>query len=156
MKAPDPQALAVWNQLVQSHEGFAIASTDFLTGSIDRVAVIRYALNGHGKSTAMYMLRSLKQSERMELFDDLIFHASYSHGGIGAIREAILTMPHDWVMARIEGTSEPILANATYDEYRRLLELYSLLDPALTRRLAERAIAQPDPDIKEAGYDFLT
>jgi hypothetical protein len=41
------------------------------------------------------------------------------------------------------------------EEYRPLLELYSLFDRDLTVRLARRAAAHDDTDIKEAGEDFL-
>ena len=151
----NPQDLAIWNRLVHSHEAFALASTDFLTGDIDRVAVIRSALQGRGKQTAFYMLRFLNQSDLQGLFEDLVFHASYAHGALISVRDGILALPREWVLARIEVIAEPLLASGTYDEYRRLLELYALLDPMLTQRLAERAIQHPDLDVQEAGYDFL-
>jgi len=156
MELPNAQDLAIWNRLVQSHEAFALASAEFLMGQVDRVAVLRGALRGPGKHTAIYMLRSLKQSELKELFADLVFHASYAHGAIGAVRDAILSLPRDWVLSRIEDVAESLLTEGTYDEYRRLLELYVLLDPTLARRLAERAAQHSDADIQEAGQDFLT
>lgn len=155
MESPNDFAFTAWSRLVQSHKAFSDASREFLTGSFDRVTLIRNALGGHDKHTAIYVLKSLKQSELQELFDVLVFHASYSHGAIGSIRNAILSLPRDWVLTRIDEVAEPLLADGTYDEYRRLLELYALLDPALTRRLAERAARNPDPDIREAGEDFL-
>lgn len=147
--------LAIWNRLVQSHEAFAFASVEFLTGPVDRVTVLRGALRGHGKHTATWMLRSLRQSELQELFDDLVFQASYAHGEIKAVRDVILSLPREWVISNIESVAEPLLADGTYDEYRRLLELFALLDPLLTKRLAERAAQHSDPDIQEVGHDFL-
>jgi hypothetical protein len=41
------------------------------------------------------------------------------------------------------------------EEYRRLLELYLLLDEELTRKLAQRALANSDPEVIEAGQDFI-
>lgn len=146
--------LAIWARLVKSHEAFALASMEFLEETADRITVLRGALRGHGKHTAIWMLRSLQQSELQDLFDDLVVQASYAHGAIGAIRDAILSLPREWVISNIEGVAEPLLVDGTYDEYRRLLELYALLDPALTKRLAERAIQHSDPDIQEAGRDF--
>lgn len=154
---PNNQDLAVWNRLVQTHQDFARVSTEFLTGNIDRVALIRYAMHsGHGKHTAIFMLQSLRQTELQDLFGELVTHASAAHGAIGAIREAILSLPREWVLARVEAVAEPLLVDGTYDEYRRLLELYELLDPALRQDLAMRAVQHPDPDIQEAGQDFLT
>jgi hypothetical protein len=150
------QDVAVWNRLVQSHKAFAFATTEFLTGNVDRVAVLRVALRGYDKNTAIYMLKSLRQSELQEIFTDLVFHASYAHGAIEAVRDAILSLPRNWVVSRIEEVAEPLIADGTYDEYRRLLELYTLLDPELTQRLAEQAVRHADPDIQEAGNDFLS
>ncbi len=153
---PTTQDLAVWNRLVQTHEDFAQASTEFLAGNSDRVALIRYALSsGHGKHTAIYTLRSLKDTDLQALFSELVSLASSAHGALEAIREAILSLPREWVLARVEAVAEPLLADGTYDEYRRLLELYELLDPVLTHKLAARAVQHPDPDIQEAGQDFL-
>lgn len=153
---PLTQDMVVWNRLVHTHQDFALASTEFLTGNINRVALIQYALSsGHGKYTAIYMLRSLKESDLQALFSELVFYASSAHGALGAIREAIMLLPREWILARVEAVAEPLLVDGTYDEYRRLLELYELLDPALVHKLAMRAIQHPDPDIQEAGQDFL-
>ncbi len=70
-------------------------------------------------------------------------------------RDAILSLPSDWVLARIEQVSEPYLLTGTHEEYRRFLELYQELDHPLTLALAQRAASHPDPDIREAGEDFL-
>jgi hypothetical protein len=147
--------LVLWSRLVQYHEAFALASMESLDGKVDRVAVIRQALQSPSKQTAVYLLRSLRQSELQELFDDLVFQASYSHGSIQAIRDAILSLPRDWVVLRIEDVVEPLILDGTDDEYRRILELYAALDPTLVRRLAQRAANRPDPDIREVGEDFL-
>ena len=49
----------------------------------------------------------------------------------------------------------PYLINGDMEEYRRYLELYLLLDEELTRKLAHRALAHSDPDVIEAGQDFI-
>ena len=50
---------------------------------------------------------------------------------------------------------EPYLCTGSYDEYRRFLELYRALDRELAWKLARRAAAHGDEDIREAGEDFL-
>jgi hypothetical protein len=47
------------------------------------------------------------------------------------------------------------LRAGAHEEYRRLLELYFLLDRDLTQALATRASHHSDPDTREAGEDFL-
>lgn len=64
-------------------------------------------------------------------------------------------MSREWVLFNIEQTAEPLLAEGTYDEYRRLLELYLELDPKLTLKLAQRAKKHGDNDVREAGIDFI-
>ncbi|MDX1945770.1 MAG: hypothetical protein SFU86_10270 [Pirellulaceae bacterium] len=96
----------------------------------------------------------------MELFPDLVHLASWQHGLIQSARDAIRRLPRAWVLARIEAEAEPLLAGsseqAQFEEYRRLLELYEQLgDSALIRRLAERAAAHHDEDVREAGQDTL-
>lgn len=148
--------ITVWRRLVDSHKAFALALRDFLSGDIDRVALMRNALRGEGRLTAIYVLSHLTVSELQQLFSELVFLASFSHGPIQAVRNAILSLPREWVIVHIEETAEPFLLSGTYDEYRRLLELFIDLDRDLALRLAHRAAAHPDHDIKEAGEDFLS
>jgi hypothetical protein len=47
-----------------------------------------------------------------------------------------------------------LLENGTYEEYRRLLELYIDIDLSVGQRLVKRALEHEDPDIREAGEDM--
>ena len=78
-------------------------------------------------------------------------HHKYVH----IYRKFILALPRDWVLERVEAIAEPYLINGDMEEYRRYLELYLLLDEELTRKLAQRALAHSDPDVIEAGQDFI-
>lgn len=147
--------IAVWEHLVATYEAFALALRDFLVEDVDRVSLIKNALRSSDKNTAVYMLQYLRPSELQSLFDDLVFFSSFAHGSVEMVREAIVSLPREWVLANIEKAAEPFLSDGTYDEYRRLLELYVKLDHNLALKLAQRAAAQADEDIKEAGEDFL-
>lgn len=129
----------------------------FSPPEIDRVASIRRGLRAGGleRATAMQVFSYLRPDEQLQLFPDLIFLASSAHGSIGVVRDAILTLHREYLQANLEQAAEPYLNAGTYDEYRRFLELYSLIDRDATHRLAERAAAHSDPDIREAGDDFL-
>lgn len=70
-------------------------------------------------------------------------------------RKGILAIPKEWVLHHIEQLAEPLLQLEDDWEYRRLLEVYELLDDSLKRRLAVRAKNHSNPDIREAGEDFL-
>ena len=145
----------VWQRLVNSHKEFALALQAFLRGDVNRVLLMRQELVGKDNATAYYFLPYLHQDEVIQLFDMLVPLASTGHSNIKQVRDAILSLPHDWVLHNIEPLAEPLLADGTDDEYRRFLELYSELDKDLALKLAQRAVEHTDPHIKEAGEDFI-
>jgi hypothetical protein len=157
---PSPSASDLWDYVVEQHitgsaDDFAKAANLFLANGMDRIPILKKALRGNERATAIVLLARLSLSELQQLFDELIFLASFSHGRIQAIRDAILSLPGQWVLDHIEANMEPLLVNGTYAEYRQLLELYVLIDRSAAKKLALRAIAHPDRDVKEAGEDFL-
>ena len=145
----------LWRDLVEKDSAFAAASYAFMTGAKNRAAMVREGLLGRDRHTALLVARCLTVEEKKELFPALVFLASFGHGSIQAVRDLILSLPRDWVIERIEREVEPLLQKGDYEEYRRFLELYELLDADMTQRLARRAAANPDPDIREAGEDYL-
>jgi hypothetical protein len=146
---------SVWDRLSTSYMMYAQALKDFFSGDVDHIRLMKIALMGKDRIIAIHLLQYLSQSEHLQLFDELVYLSSFSHGSIEAVRQVILAMPRDWVLENIEQTTEPLLKNGTYDEYRRLLELYLELDPEITLKLAQRAIKHEDPDIREVGVDFI-
>jgi hypothetical protein len=97
---------------------------------------------------------SVSEEEVRALFSDLVNVASVGHSNIEPARFVILSLSREWVIANIEAAAEPLLREGGEEEYRRLLELYNLLDGRLAARLAARARASDDPAIREAGVDF--
>lgn len=91
----------------------------------------------------------------MNLFDDLLFLASFTHGGLPAVRIAIKSLPREWILEHIENGAEGYLKNDDYEQYRRFLELFSEIDESITRTLAIRASKSQEFDIREAGEDYL-
>jgi hypothetical protein len=91
----------------------------------------------------------------MDLLDSFVAVASWGTGQVQYARELISSLPREWVLERIERTAEAHLRGGTEWEYRRILELNSELDPNLTIRLARRAAAHSDAEIREAGEAFL-
>ena len=146
---------ALWDRLVESRGAYAIASRDFLART-DRIEKLRESLRGKDRFAALSVARSLSDGEKQQLFPEWVYLASWGHGAIQSVRDLILALPREWVIANIHSEAEPYLANGTYEEYRRFLELYQLLDPGLTTNLAARALSHSDPDGREAGRDFST
>jgi hypothetical protein len=81
--------------------------------------------------------------------------SSYAHGLTGAAIEIIKSLPRTWVLENIQPQAERVLNEGTYEQYRMILRVYSELSPDLTRQLALRAMQSTDPDVREAGEDFL-
>jgi hypothetical protein len=155
MNQPSATDADLWRNLVEKELAYCVASRAFLAQSKDRAAVVRDALRSRDRNTALGVVKSLRDEEKKELFGALVFLASSAHGSIDFVRDLILSMPRDWVLNNIEREAEPLLQEGTYDEYRRFLELYELLDAGMTQRLARRATTHPDPDVREAGEDYL-
>ena len=149
------QEKSIWENLVRTYLEFAQASSDFRNGSINRVKIIKEGLQSKNRHTAIYFLKYLTQDEMQEVFSELVYLASFGHGAIVAIRDAILSLPRDWVLSRIETVAELYLSEDDGEGYRRFLELYQQLDHKLMEKLAKKAIESRNPDIKEAGTDFL-
>lgn len=147
--------IEIWQRLVESEKEFYAASHAFLKGDVDRVSLMKEKLYSRENNTAYYFLPYLETEEVLQLFDVLVPLASTGHSNIKRVRDAILSLPHDWVIRNISPLAEPLLVDGTDDEYRRFLELYSELDKDLARELAHRAIQHADPHIREAGEDFL-
>ena len=70
-------------------------------------------------------------------------------------RRAVVAMPRDWVVPRIHSVAERDLNLADGWECRRLLELYSEIDHALVHQFASVCSGSADPEIADAGRDFL-
>jgi hypothetical protein len=148
----DPQ---LWRKLVEREISYIQTRQDFLNDSTDKVALIKKAFqNPSERGTALRLIEYLKLEERQNLFNELVDLASVSHSDIELCRKGILSFPKTWLLANIEKSAESLLQDGTDEEYRRLLELYIDIDRALTQRLARRALAHADPDIREAGEDF--
>lgn len=69
-------------------------------------------------------------------------------------RAAVLAMPRQWVLEKIEQAAAAALDLNNEWEYRRLLELFQQMDHALARRLIDRGIGGPNAEIREAAADF--
>ena len=69
-------------------------------------------------------------------------------------RRKVVALPRPWVVANIERVAAAGLDLTDGWQYRRLLELYSLLDRALVERLVKVGELSPDPEIAEAAQDF--
>ena len=149
------QDQVLWRAVLEAEARFMQARSAFVTGAWDMTNVLTAALEkATERGTALRLILALPVRKREVFFDRLVELASVGHADIALVRESILSLPRDWVVARIEGVASPILERGGDEEYRRLLELYALLDAHLAHRLAEMAMKHDDEDVREAGQDF--
>lgn len=80
--------------------------------------------------------------------------ASYTPN-ISKARDIILELPREWVLGNIHHIATEILNLSDEWEYRRLLELYQMLDTELLTKLITIGLKSNNPEIKEAAYDFI-
>lgn len=156
MTQPSQEDLALWKKYIDAAKAMYNARRDLFQNSAALVELFRSGL--HEPTTRPYTLELvgfLKDDDRKELFANVLALASFCSGATKRARDLILGLPREWVLANIEETAEPLLRDGTYEEYRCILDLYSELDQSLTYKLAQRAVAHTDPDIIEAGQDFL-
>jgi len=151
----DVKNMNILQDLVKSEYDFTEIRKRLLNNSDERVELIKSGLHDPSqRGTCLRLLKFLNPQERESLFNDLLELASLAHADIELCHEIILTFPVNWLLENIEKSAEPILNNATYEEYRCLLQLYFRIDHDLVQRLIDRALQQDDLDIIEAGGDF--
>jgi hypothetical protein len=146
---------AIWRRLVKSYMAFSQSLKDFFSEGTPRVPLIKEAFRRGDIATVLYVARHMKGDELKQILDELV-RVSTAPGYAGTVREVILALPREWVLANIEKAVDLVLEDdATENEYRRTLELYRELDENLMLNLAQRALKHVDEDIQEAGRDFL-
>jgi hypothetical protein len=144
-----------WREMEQAHSAFTSALGQFLSG--DKGTRLQLITEGYKTNPYLVItvLRYVAPEEIKELLPFLLSHARSVHGYLDHVQQIILRLPKNWLVEHIEAAAEPFLKTGTYDDYRRFLELYFKIDSRLTERLARRAASSSDPDIREAGEDFL-
>ncbi|KAB8144387.1 hypothetical protein F8S13_05805 [Chloroflexia bacterium SDU3-3] len=97
----------------------------------------------------------MTQDELCQIFDELVYLAVFWIPSVDFVRETILSLPHDWVVARIEASAEAFLDEPHDPDpsiaYSLLVGLYERLDVGITMRLAERAMRHTNEEIRELG-----
>jgi hypothetical protein len=162
MTVPDHPAdcQALWQELLDADQKLHQAQNDLFTHCQSTlVELIRAGLDSPQQRRVAFRIASLiyDTEQRKVLFRDFLALAcqpSYIPTVISA-REAILPLPRDWVRSNIEREAAEILDWDDGWEHPRYLELCTLIDKDLTIRAAQKAAKHEDPDIREAGEQFL-
>ena len=152
---PTDTDLALWQRYLEAENEVWRIRRELFTNCSSLVELVRAGLGAPSeRPSALGIAGFLTEDERKELFPDLLALASYCHGLTITARDLVLSLPKEWLLAHIEEAAEPLL-HYGYEEYRGLTEVYIRLDRDLAYKLAHRAAADSDEDIKEAGEDLL-
>lgn len=120
----------------------------------NRLALIREALSlrqGNHRAIGLQLAAGLADDDKKELFPDFMQLARAAHGPIGFVRAWIASLPRAWVLERIDPHVEAILRDEEYDDYWMMLELLEHIAPDKAAKLAKRARAHKNPEIRELG-----
>jgi hypothetical protein len=104
---------------------------------------------------ALEMISLLQPEMQRGFLSDLVELASFSGRDIFRAREIILSFPKTWLIANLNSAVAPILLHAGDEEYRRIIELYLLIDPMLAQNLAQAAATHENEEVRAVGRDFL-
>jgi hypothetical protein len=118
-------------------------------------ALVELALEDpHDARLAFELLPGMTFEERQGLlrhFVELCSSGRYA----GRAKAAILDLPREWVRANVETAAERLLSGVDYQDWVNFLVLVSQIDPAVEKRIAERAVRCSDPEIRELGEEHL-
>ncbi|MBL6458662.1 hypothetical protein JMJ55_25325 [Belnapia sp. T6] len=155
---PTRQDQELWRSFVSAHRSSRLAQDGFLRECDSAVEILRHAMNATGRCrrAALDTAALLKPHQKMELLEDLLALASYTHGQTHLSRRIVLSLPTEWLKVHLEQAAKPILQDASYEEFGWLLELYKEVDMDLARKLAEEAVNHPEEDVRSVGRDFFT
>lgn len=144
-----------WLELERVYADFLGHLRTFLSGDRKERARLLQERYRDNQRLVIEVLRQVSPEELKDLLPFLIEHVRSVHGHLQALQRLILYLPKSWLVENIETVVEPWLQTGDDEYFRRFLELYYLIDPRLTRRLAERALVSGSIDTREAGEDFL-
>jgi hypothetical protein len=156
---PD-ECKSVWQRLHEADVLFNRAQYELFTNCRESIVdLLRIAFRDSSQYQLAFRVASLLNDpeQKKTLFPEFLGLAcqpSYVPT-ILAARKAALSLSKEWLLANIEVEAEQVLNWSDDWEFRRFLELCSLIDTELTIRNAKRATASENSDIREAGEDFL-
>ncbi|SRR5712692_1943200 len=150
----------IWQRLLEADAEVWRAQNELFTRcQPNLIEILRAGLHSPNERQTAFRVASLIHDgeQRKALFTDFLRLACEPTyvPTITAARRAILSLPREWVLEKVEVEAAKVL---DWDDdwiHRRFLELCSLLDRDLTMRAARKAATHQNPDIKEAGDDFM-
>ena len=145
----------LWQRVIDSHQQYSQAFSEFVTNAPDKIDVLRRALRGRDRSLALQVIPSLSMDEKKALLPEWVHLARAAHSPFQFAWNVIESLPREWVLQNLAREVDEILRDEVDTDYWMFLQLYARMDGALARQLAQRASASADPAIRELGEEYL-
>jgi len=106
------------------------------------------------RGTALRLLQILPEEMIRPHFSRLVDLASVGHSDIELCRAVLLKIDRNWLVQNIEYQVTQILRPGGEEEFRRVAELYKLLNSDLLGLHLERCARHVDEEVKKIASDF--
>ena len=147
----------LWDRYLAAYRAYDSArSSLFQLDSAARVELLKSGIKKNGIEPAMEVLTGMNTEEVKSFLEELLTYVGYPKRYVMEARALIKRLPREWLIDNIEENAECALTYGDYTEYGRIGYLYLSLDRDLAYRLAQRALAHPDPDVQEVGRDIMS
>lgn len=147
----------LWKDLWAADVRYIEARMALMQRAEDLDRILGAALQKPAERGAALRVMKILPEQRVRLhIEQLARLASVGHSDIALVREILMTkLVRQWLVENIDRYVEPILAAAEDDEeFRRIAELYSQVDPELLRMHLARCASHPDEEIRDIATDF--
>src|SRR5262245_33850774 len=122
----------LWTDFCAADSAFYVARMALVRDAQDLSRLIRAALRiPSQRGPALRLLEILPEDKIREQLVSLVDLASVGHSDVPLCRSVILRIERDWLVKNIDAHVLEILRNGGEEEFRRIAELYKLLNTEL-------------------------
>lgn len=133
-----------------------VASVDGTIHNANSVeALIEEGLKGSVpmQMTALELFRRSPVEARIRLLPALL---QCSRAISAFVIPAIHSLPIEWLTQNIEAATFPLLDHADHIDFDFFLQVMEGINSSFANRLAQRALTNSDPDVRELGHEHLS
>lgn len=155
MTTRDTNDQRLWEELCAAEDAFYRARMALHRDAVDLSSVLAAGLASK-PLTALRFLAEQPEQEIRKHMAALVELASVgtSITNIALARSALQKIERTWLVEHIDLIASPLLAAGDEWEFRRIAELYALLDAGLLRRHLQRCAAHVDEEIRVIASEF--
>ncbi len=145
----------LWADFCAAESAFFDARMALVCGAQDLPSLISGALKTPSqRGPALRLLEILPEDKIRQHLASLVDLASVGHSDVGLCRSVILRIERDWLVKNIDPHIVEILKNGGEEEFRRIAELYKLLNADLLDTHLKRCAVHVNSDVREIAADF--